>query len=731
MTQHLIDKLSFNLASKLPMILQSEHSECGLACMAMISSYYGYETNLVAMRQKYPYSRGMTGAHLASLAEHLKMNYRGLRLDLEELVDLKTPCILHWGLDHFVVLAKATPEKIVIHDPAVGVRTVSMSETSNYFSGYAIEFSPRADFVKAEEKPTVSLRDFWKSLKGIKRNLVLLFSVTMVMQLWALLNPLLMRFIVDDVIIYRDTSLLTTLCLGFGLLVLLSSATSIIRSMFLMYLTKTLSLQIQNALFGKLIRLPLDYFLKRQSGDIMSRFGSLQSIQSLVTTTFVESFLDGIMVIFSLTMMIIYAPQLSVVTIVALSLYILLRLMTTERFKQLNEEMLVASGQERSSFVETLHSIQPIKLFGHEHHRQQIWQNKLAHAFNISIKTEQFSMLYSLVNKLIFSLENIIILYGCTQMIIQPRAIFSLGMMYAFLQYKGQFTSAVSSLVDNFFQLKMVKLHLERIADIALESSDRCFDENQYKKVSGQIVGSIDVKNLSFAYDAISEPVFSNLSFEVKTGESVAIIGPSGCGKSTLLKILVGLMDSQDGVISIDGVALKDRNILNYRQQIATVMQNDLLLSGSIRDNISFFDEQVDEEHLISCAKMASIHHDIMGMPMGYSTLVGELGSQLSGGQQQRILLARALYKKPRILFLDEATSHLDVATERVVSSGIKQLNITRVIIAHRPETIKTADRVLLMNNGQLVDVTHLQQQGPIKPEKKEEPIVEEEDNMN
>ncbi|NBV29818.1 ATP-binding cassette domain-containing protein, partial [bacterium] len=303
-----------------------------------------------------------------------------------------------------------------------------------------------------------------------------------------------------------------------------------------------------------------------------------------------------------------------------------------------------------------------------------------------------------------FSIENIIILYLCTKMIINPKEIFSLGMMYAFLQYKGQFTGAISSLVDNFFQVKMMKLHLERLADIALEDTDPCFDDKQRDKLTTPIKGSIRVSNLSFRYDAFEPLLFQNLNFEIKEGESVALIGPSGCGKSTLMKILIGLLESTSGDIFIDDIKLADRQLAHYRESIASVMQNDSLLAGSIRENIAFFDENINDQYVEYCAQLAAIDQDIKAMPMGYHTLVGELGSQISGGQQQRILLARALYKKPRILFLDEATSHLDLATEHAVSTAIAHLNITRVIIAHRPETIKTADRLLVLQAGNLVE---------------------------
>ncbi|MBM4222955.1 MAG: peptidase domain-containing ABC transporter, partial [Gammaproteobacteria bacterium] len=674
-----LSRLNFSWKKRVPVILQSEVSECGLACLAMIAGYYGHDFNLTALRQRYPVSsRGMNMQQIALLAQSLKLDCQGYELALDELNQLKMPCILHWDLNHYVVLISVTPQAIQIIDPAIGMRTLTVEQVSDSFTGYALTMYPRPDFSPIKDRQTISLYDFWKSLHGIGQSLGILFALTLVLQIWGLLNPLLMRFIVDDVLIYKDTALLLSLCVGFALMTVFSTVTSVIRSLFLMFLTKTLSLQVQNALFGKLIRLPLEYFIKRQTGDILSRFSSLQSIQSLVTTTFVESTLDGLMMIVSLSMMLIYAPMLSLVTIFALLCYITVRALTMQTFKEMNEELIAVSSKERSAFLETLHSVQPIKIFHKENQRQALWQSRVTDAYNVGIRTEQFSILYSIVNKFIFACENILILYFSALMIIAPNSLFSLGMMYAFLQYKQQFSSSVSGLVDNYFQLKMIDLHLERVADIALEPSDRCFEETDADKIKKPLLGGIGVKDLSFQYDLFEPFIFDNISFSIEPGESVALVGPSGCGKSTLMKVLISLLIPQKGKVMVDDTPLDERSLADYRDQIACVMQNDSLMSGSIRQNIGFFEDNIDDEWVEECAKIAAIHNDIMNMPSRYETYVGELGSQISGGQQQRILIARALYKKPKILFLDEATSHLDIATEHAVSQAISELKVTR-----------------------------------------------------
>ena len=719
MNLNLISKLNFSLTKKLPMIRQGENSECGLACLAMISSYWGYETNIIGIRQKFPVSsRGMNMAQMIDLADSMQFDSRALQLELFEIGELQTPCILHWDLNHFVVLKSVRADKMTIHDPAVGIRTLTKEQVSKSFTGIALELTPKATFKKKVEKPTLSLKDFWSSLRGIKSSLALLFTISIVVQILSLLMPLLNRFIIDDVILHRDYDFLFVLCMGFGLMNIFSTACSVIRSLFLLYISKTLSLQVSNSLFSHLIRLPMSFFIKRHTGDIMSRFGSLGAIQSMVTTTFVESILDGVLALCTFAMMMLYSPKLALITIVTLALYIALRLITLPYLREMSEQALNAESQERSSFIETLHSMQPIKMFHKEQDRQQIWQTKLTDAFNVQIRNEQLSLSFSVMNKVLFSLENILVLYCCAHLIMSPQSVFSVGMMYAYLQYKSQFSGAVGGLVDNMIQFKMISLHLERIADIALTEKDRGFQQNDEKKYKPDFKGEIELKNLAFRYDQSEPYIFENINLKIEPGQSIGLIGPSGCGKTTLMKVMIGLLEKSDGEILIDGHEIEQLNLHHYRTKIASVMQNDSLLSGSIYENITFFDPHAREEDVYKCAQLAQIHQDILALPMGYQTLCGELGSQLSGGQTQRIMIARALYARPKILFLDEATSHLDILSEKGVSQAIAHLKITRLIIAHRPETIQTCDRIIVVGKDGCQEVTQQRSEHVQKAEK-------------
>jgi len=374
-----------------------------------------------------------------------------------------------------------------------------------------------------------------------------------------------------------------------------------------------------------------------------------------------------------------------------LTVYLLLRLLLFRPFKRLNEESIVAYAKEDSNFMETIRAIQTIKLFQRERDRQNIWQNHYADAINTDVKIAKWSIGFGVINGLLFGIENIVVILLLATEIMSNTM--TLGMLYAFLSYKGQFVSRVSGLIGMLIEYKMIGLHLDRLADIAFTQAEDVDRHTTSLQNLPDMNGSLEVKNLTFRYSETEDPIFENISFSIASGQSAAIVGPSGCGKTTLLKVMMGLLKADSGQILVDGVDINKRD--DYRTQIAAVMQDDQLLSGSVADNIACFDPKLDFEKIALCAMNAAVHDDIQKFGMQYQTLVGDMGTSLSGGQKQRVILARALYREPKLLFLDEATSHLDVERESVVNTNIRKMDVTRIIVAHRPETIKSADIVI------------------------------------
>ncbi len=701
--------LDFSFKRSVPVIHQTEAAECGLACLAMIAGYHGYETDLTTLRHRFSISaHGATLTQIISTASQLKMSSRPLRLNMSQITELQTPCILHWEMKHFVVLKQATKTNITILDPATGERKLTIEEASKLFTGIALELTPNSDFEKAEEKQTLTLKHFWSKITGLKRSLFNVLLLSLLLQFFALLSPYYMQTVVDDVLLRSDKNFLTVLALGFGILLLIETMTTVFRQFVVLNLSTKLNIQMSSNIFHHLIRLPIDYFSKRHMGDIVSRFGSMGTIRELITTGLIAVVIDGLMAIITLTVMFIYSWQLSLLVLGVLVIYALLRYAFYKPFKNLSQESIVSSAKESSHFMESLRAVQTIKLFEKETDRQSQWQNRLADSMNKGIRIQQWEIGFSTVNKLLFGIENILIIFFAATFVIDQAM--TVGMLYAFISYKSRFISSTDGLIGKWIEFKMLSLHFDRLSDIVFSEKDTMQKDSLAKHtLAGQvnaktIEGKIEVENISFAYSKMDNPVFENLSFSINPGETIAFVGPSGGGKSTLLKCLMGLMSPNTGNIMIDGVPLQQQS--SYRQQIAGVMQEDQLLSGSIAENIACFDSKVDLNRVVRCAHYACVHEDISQLPMQYNTLVGDMGTNLSGGQKQRIILARALYRDPKILFMDEATSNLDTNNEAQINEHIKHLSITRILIAHRPETIRSAQRIFALANGEFQEIT-------------------------
>jgi ATP-binding cassette subfamily B protein RaxB len=687
-------QLSWSRGQRLPMVLQTEAAECGLACLAMVSGFHGYHTDLNELRQKFELSiEGCTLLDLMKFAERLDLSSRPLRIELDDLAALSTPCILHWDMNHFVVLKAVKDDRCVILDPAYGERSMLMAEVSKHFTGIALELLPTTDFSQKENVNKLGLSDFWSKITGLKRSLFLLLSLSLLLQLFTLIAPYYMQLVVDDVLLTSDDNLLIILAVGFSLVLLFEITTSTVRSFVLLHFGNSLNIQMASNLFHHLIRLPLGYFEKRHIGDVLSRFGSLNQVRELLTTGLIETLIDGVMALAILVVIFIYSPQLSLVVLAAVALYALFRLALYQKVRHITEQKILADSKEQSNFIETVRAIQTIKLFGAEVKREGSWQNLNVEAINKDMQLGVFNISFQTCNRLLFGLENILVVYLGAKLVLAGG--FSTGMLFAFIAYKSQFMERMARLIEKAIQFRMLTLHFERLGDIALTHKEKMHPEQDRPY---QIQGSLEIRGLNFAYSDVTDPVLSEVNLSIQAGESVALVGPSGCGKTTLMKLMLGLLQPKQGTVLIDGIPLAQLGLAQYRGQIAAVMQDDQLLSGSIRDNIAFFDDSFEMERIIACAQMASIADDIAKMPMGYNSLIGDMGSALSGGQKQRILLARALYRQPRILFMDEATSHLDTKTESFVSQAMQQLSITRIIIAHRPETIASVDRVIELN---------------------------------
>ena len=683
---------------RLPMLLQTEAAECGLACLAMVASHHGHRCDLPSLRQRFSVSlKGATLADLVRMASQLQLNARAVRAEMEHLPGLSLPCVLHWDLNHFVVLKQVKRGVAVIHDPARGVRRLPLAEVSRHFTGVVLELSPQADFSPRVERQTVTLRQLLGHVTGLKRSLLQIFTLALALEAFLLLAPFFMQWVVDGVLVSADRDLLVTLGIGFGLLVLIQVATGAIRSWAVLHLSSSLNLQWLGNVFSHLMRLPVGWFEKRHTGDVMSRFGAVQQIQQTLTTSFVEAVLDGLLVVVTLAVMLVYSGLLSGIALAGVAVYAALRWAFFRPLRDATEEAIVHEAKRSSHFLESLRGVQSIKLFNRQEDRQARFMNLVVDAMNAGIATRKLDLMFGVMHKLVFGLERIAIVWVGALLVLDKS--FSVGMLFAFIAYKEQFAQRISALIDKVVEVKMLRLQGERLADIVLSEPEA---EPLSARPREGVPARLELTDVSFAYSDAEPAVLDRLSLVIEPGESVAIVGPSGCGKTTLLKLMLGIHTPQSGEIRVAGVPLSQLGLRTWRDMIGTVMQDDQLFAGSITDNISFFDTQSDAEWVQQCARTARVHDEIEAMPMRYQTLVGDMGASLSGGQKQRILLARALYKRPSVLFLDEATSALDVEHEREVNQAIRALALTRIIVAHRPETIASAGRVVVLQEGRV-----------------------------
>lgn len=704
----LLEKLNFKWFNRLPLIRQSQAAECGLACLGMIANYHGHEIDMITLRRQFSTSlKGATLSDVIGIAQQLNMSSRALRVDLEELSKLRTPCILHWELNHFVVLKKVRGNKITLHDPARGIREVTFKEASETFTGVALELVPSSTFEVKEEKARISMRKLVGSVTGVKSAFVQVLILSIALELFGVLSPFFMQWVMDMVLVSADYSLLTLLGVGFMMIALFQTVISALRSWVMSWFSSQLSVQWTINVCHHMLKLPLDWFESRHVGDILSRYGSLNTIQSTLTTRFISTVLDGVMSIVTVVMLFIYNDKLAWLVIGLFTVYALLRFMAYDPVRRANEEQIISSARTQSSLLETLRGIQAVKTNNKQVPRLSAYMNLMVDSTNKGIVIQKLNILFGSAQGLLTSVGRVALVWLAALQVLDGN--FSAGMLTAFISFSDQFMSRGAGLINAIIDFRMLRMHGERLADIVLsetEASSEASPSLVHRPDEEQAAQDIVLTDIKFRYGSTEAWVIDGANLTIRAGESIAIVGPSGQGKTTFAKVILGLLHPESGSITVGGMDITQTGLSHHRDRIGCVMQDDILFSGSISENISFFDNEPDHAKISRVARLAQIHGDIMKMPMNYQSLVGDMGSFLSGGQLQRILLARALYRDPQILVLDEATSHLDITNEAKINNSIKSMNITRIIIAHRPETIRSADKIVMMHNGKLSEVT-------------------------
>jgi len=689
------------LRRHVPVILQTEASECGLAALAMVAVALGLDADLPSLRLRFGVSRkGANFEGLVRVAAALGLDSRPLKLDLHNLRELQLPCILHWDMNHFVVLVSVSARRIVVHDPAVGMRAFTREQFAQHFTGIALELRPGEGFAPQSERLHFTLRGLMGRITGLNRGLAQILALALALEVVVIALPFYLQWVVDQALLAADRELLAVLALGFGLLVLLQAGMGAVRGWWVATLGARLNFQWLGNVFGHLVRLPLEFFEKRHVGHIVSCFGSIDVIQKTLTTGLVQALVDALMVAGTLLMMALYSPVLMGVSVAAAGLYALLRLAVFRSLREASAEEIIHAARRPALNWSASMFIQSVRLFGRGDQRRAGWMNMLADQFNAGLRVARVHVAHESAQTLLFGLERVLVVWLAARMVLDGG--FTVGMLFAYMAYKELFSQRVGALVDTASELAMLRLHGERVADIALAQTEAGEAPAAIEVDLSRRPARIELRGVGYRYGPAEPWVLREVDLVVEAGRSLAVTGPSGCGKTTLVKVMLGLLPPTEGEVLFDGTPIHRLGLSHYRALIGTVMQEDRLFSGSVADNICFFDPQPDIERIEDCARLAAIDAEIRAMTMGYHTLVTDVGTGLSGGQKQRVLLARALYRRPRILVLDEATSHLDLVNERSVNEAVRSMALTRVIVAHRPETIATADRVVVLAAGRV-----------------------------
>jgi ATP-binding cassette, subfamily B, bacterial CvaB/MchF/RaxB len=680
---------------RLPAILQTEAAECGLACLAMVAGYHGLKTDLGSLRREHGSSlRGATLARLMAVAQRLGLGSRALRLEPAELVQLRTPAILHWNLNHFVVLEAVRAGRVLVRDPSVGRRALGLEMASRHFTGVALELWPAADFAPRDARERLL-----RGLTGLKAFLARLLVLSLALQAVALLSPFYVQLVVDEAVVRLDHGFLTLLAAGFGLVLLLGTLLGWIRAWVLAHAGTLLGLQAQSALLGHLLRLPIGFFHKRHVGDIVSRFGSLSAIQGLVTTGVVAALIDGMMLLLTLGVMLAYEWRLAGLALAVAAAYGLMRWARYAALRDLSVESLVAAAESGSQFIETLRGMATIKGFSLELERLGQWQNRAVDLANTGLRIARLDLAFDVASKLLFGAAGIAVVYLGAVMVMEQAL--TIGMLMAFLAYQGQFLGAAGGLINQWVAWRLLDVHLDRLADIALCAPEEPRPAADLPRGAAPRA-ALALDRIAFRHAPEDPLLLEDLSLEVPEGACVVITGPSGSGKSTLLRLARGLERPERGAVRCGGVDVAKIGLANYRRMVAAVTQEDSLLAGSIAENITLFDAQPDLERMVDCATRCRVHDAIMAMPMNYHSRIGEMGDTLSAGERQRLMLARALYRQPRILLLDEATSHLDPELDEQVNAMLAGLAITRLVVSHRRTCLPWAHAAYRLAGGRL-----------------------------
>ncbi len=701
----IIDKLNFKVKRAFPFYFQNENSDCALTCIRMLACYYGKEGLLENVLDKLSSKKNEWAvSDIVSVLRSLGIMPRAVSLNIDELNSLSLPCILHWNMNHFVILVKRKRNKYVIHDPDKGIQVLSLQKISESFTGVGIEvYNDGSIFYqqRKDKKRNKTIYDYIVSVFFLgKKFFFYLFILIFLTELINITIPQITQLVIDNVIVNDDYQLLVTSVIFYLFLNAISIGILATRDWLIIWLNANISVQWATNAYNRLISLRMKYFSSRSVGDILSRVNSLEYIRNVVISQLTKVLLDFFMAIGAFIIMCSYNPVLTFVVFFSSLLYFLLKVFYFSYLKYLNLGTIRVKARQQSALIESIKYNQTIKLYFQEYTTAGIYENSIIEGINIKTKMDLLNIVLSASSNLLSAVKNISILYFGGLFVINSS--FTIGMLIAFIAYSEQFSRRVTNIIDFFIQLGVIRIHVSRVSDI----SDADYEKIPFTLSGKDTHGAVGIEcvNLSMKYHGREVNVLTDVNLKIYPGETVLLRGKSGGGKTSLLYAILGLVELSGGhIIFTDGD--KNNKIENIRSVSGTVLQGDILLNGTIIYNITFNDSTPSPE-LLDLTKKIGIHDIIERLPMGYFTPVNDAGNILSAGQKQKILLARALFRKPKLLILDEATSNLDAESEYEINQVILSLDCTKIIVSHKDDVLSATDKIINIEGGRVKEIS-------------------------
>lgn len=689
---------------KVPVIMQLEALECGAACLCMIAAYYKKWIPLTQVRSDCGVSRdGSIAKNMINAGRAYGFKAAGYKVEPSAIEELTFPVILHWNFNHFVVLCGIDKEKnkVYINDPARGKVIVTMEEFDRSFTGIALSFVPDENFEQGG-KPKNIYRFIKKCLKGSLFSFVLVFIVSLVVEFIGISDPLFNKVFIDNILSMKNPEWLLPFLGVMFVVLLLQVLIEIIRSIYWRKIEGKFAISSSAEFMWQILRLPLEFFSQRYIGDIAVRQESTSSIAVTLIQKLAPIAIQIFSLVFYFIIMINYSWMLTMIGITATVLNIFVARYISKKMLDFQRASTPNDGKLSSVTYSGFQMIETIKSTGAENGYFERWAGYYAKQNNAAVNMTKFIQYVGSVPNIIQDLSDTILLLSGVYIIINGN--FTIGMLTAFQSFLFKFFSPIRNFIGIYQNLVTMRCDVERVEDVMDYPRDENIVFNTDFRDDKKLSGNIEIRNITFGYNRLSQPLIENFSLSLKSGKRVAIVGGSGSGKSTIAKLIMGLYKTWDGEITFDGKKRDEIDNYKFHSSVSMVDQEKTMFNDTIRNNIKMWDDSIEDFAMILAAKDADIHQDIIKRPEGYDHVIREGGKDFSGGQCQRIEIARVLTQEPTIIVLDEATSALDAKTEKIVMNNIRDLRCTCIIIAHRLSTIRDCDEIIVLNKGKVIE---------------------------